>query len=262
MLEQQSACAYIPAFADRFAFASGPESCADAWRSAYLRSRMRGRGVFHCLAAALRLLNRIALPSVRRTVTARAIECRLYAGGESSLRSDIDFRKYEPTRPAWEWYRQSEDAIRILPAPDRVPGSLESLESLAEGATLYAVGSNPERTVIELLQSTGCGAVFARSFGRESGDMLATVSRTISEHRGSMPILVIGSTYASMTAARCLGASFYPIVPGAESASWEPLGRGWSEGLADGRLVEFLSSMHCCGRWHECPGRIVVPAPG
>lgn len=215
--------AYIPAFYPHFAHTASPELCAEVWRRVAIYSRLRGANLFRTLATVLRLLNRRGPPSIRRAAVANTLETWLAELGDESWRGDVGFRSDPVLKPAWDWYREVERLVGVLPAPLVFSEVSDTLPIIARGSTIVAMSQEPEAEALRRWNSSGLMASVTRVAGRERGNTTVYLMKACSGGFGSVPITVIGSSHATLAAARAVEARFLPVLPGKENESWRSI---------------------------------------
>jgi len=101
------------------------------------------------------------------------------------------------------------------------PFLAESLEKLSSVADMIVCSATPNDALKKEWDEHGIAKYVAAICGQEAGSKMETLGQAASHGYADNHVLMIGDAPGDMSAAKSVGALFYPINPGAEDASWE-----------------------------------------
>lgn len=150
------------------------------------------------------------------------------------------------------------------------PGVREAMTTIGERADLMTVSATPIAALEREWSEHGLADFVHVIAGQEMGSKaehvtLAAVGKYPPDH-----ILLVGDAPGDRDAARTAGCRFYPINPGAESASWERLrteafGRlldgTYAGAYEDALVAEFETYLPATLPWPTISGATVAPMP-
>ena len=157
--------------------------------------------------------------------------------------------------------------LRIAATVRRVPPFplvRESLEALRARAHVMVVSATPGEALRREWSEHGLADLVASIAGQEAGTKRDVLAGATGGRYEPGKVLMIGDAPGDRRAAGAVGASFYPIDPGDEDASWE---RFLAEALPrffagvyagayeDERIARFESLLPADPPWGERPGR-------
>lgn len=209
----------------------GLESIAPAYCSTCeainLYSEWRGVNRFQGLALAF---NRISETSelAREALTGREhLEDFIRSGGALSyeaLASYNESRKHPFLSKVLDWSRRC-DALYAEIMKDEgtptFPRVSQILEKASGQSEVVVISSSSRVTLEKDWNEAGLLPFVTRIEGQEQGNKSRQLNSAVQEGRDSSKALMIGDALSDLAAAQDHGILFYPITPGAESASWE-----------------------------------------
>lgn len=218
---------FCPVTVEKWKLAPISRYVREVWDFVNLYSRDRGCNRFLALLKLFALLRErpeverrgIDLPKLTDLAAWTRAETRL---GNPALEKEISRTGSPELQQVLEWSLAINEAVLrivqgVLPFPF-VKGALEKLHPRAD---MVVVSSTPGAALAREWHDTGIDEYVALIAGQELGSkkehlQLTTAGRYEPDH-----VLMIGDAFGDFRAARTAGARFYPIVPGAEEASWE-----------------------------------------
>ncbi|MDR1787614.1 MAG: HAD family hydrolase [Treponema sp.] len=124
-------------------------------------------------------------------------------------------------------YRWSREADRLFAkyTEGLMPfkGVAPALQALAASADIMVISSASGKGLVKDWSFSGLDQYLALTAGQEAGNKTTQLRLAASGKYPSEKILMIGDAPGDLDAARGVDASFFPIMPGAEEASWERL---------------------------------------
>jgi hypothetical protein len=251
-LRQRHEACYMPSFASLFAWGIEPSVCSALWRNLALFSRMRGEEPAVILLAALRRLNRI-MPSVRRSALAGILEAQIRDPDPQAL---IQAARREGSLECliMEWMQACDSLLADLAPAPLFPEASDFLAGLPPETEVLVHSCFPEASALNRWETAGLGSSFLRLAGSERGSFPDYLRAALKNGYDSCPILVAGTTASAWQAAQNVGARFFPILPGAEAASWKELAGDYFPALRKGATAlssrgaqEFMKMLYSDG---------------
>lgn len=159
------------------------------------------------------------------------------------------------------WSRRVNEAI--LTSGVEFPayaGAREALKRMAGRSATGIVSQSPEQVLRQDWGAQGLLEFVGQVAGQEVGDKVAQLTALTEGHFPRERVLMIGDALGDLKAARAFGCRFYPIVPGAEEASWETFNREVYEEFLAGRYTvdaeaarvrDFAAAMPALPPWEQ-----------
>ncbi|NLX42464.1 MAG: HAD hydrolase-like protein [Chloroflexi bacterium] len=135
-----------------------------------------------------------------------------------------------------------------------------SLERMASEAQVVVVSQTPTEALEREWREHGIDQFVSAINGQEMGTKQEHLVKAGAASYPAGHVLMIGDALGDVAAARAVGARFFPIVPGAEDASWslfekEALGRffdgGYTAAYEAGLLVAFQEALPSRPPWER-----------
>jgi phosphoglycolate phosphatase-like HAD superfamily hydrolase len=236
---------FIPATVREYGLQAASKYARETWEYVNLYSVTRGINRFPALAGTLELL------AERPEVTRRGIRPRdtgplrrfIDSGkplGNPALREEIAARQEPELELALCWSeavnRAVEDMVHDVPP---FPCVRECLEALSRFADLFCISGTPvaalEREWEEHDLTRHVRLIVGQEVASKKEALQAAIAAGVKPGRA----LMVGDAPGDRQAARAVGASFFPIVPGDEEASWQ---RFLDEGIERFRAGTFAGA--------------------
>lgn len=155
-----------------------------------------------------------------------------------------------------DWSIAVDKAIARL-APSRpFAGALEAIPLLAQRGEVMVLTGAPGATVTREWKDAGILGYASEVAGQERGPKSALLAAKSACFDGGGGVLVVGDALGDLDAARCSGASFFPVIPGREEECWAELlstgiGRflGGERSPSNGLLGDFLAALPASPPW-------------
>jgi len=238
---KQERC-FMPEFVRSFGEGAEKEPLEELWRYVSLDSRHRGVNRFRALAVALRIGSRLPQigPLLRRhSGLADALDAWLAhepspSAGRlaSALAGKAVDRKLARVLA---WSRDVDRAIDLLPPAATFVGAGRILSQGATDAEIRLLSSSTSARARRELAGAGLSAFTDALLAQERGEKARCVALAMEARFDPAAVLVIGDAPVDLAAARSVGASFYPIVPGREEESWRSFERDFLPDFLMGR---------------------------
>ncbi len=193
-----------------------------------LHSQWRGRNRFEALLKVFELLPRH--PAVRSASIALPEPTPLrqfLASGRPPGNESL--RQFAASNPdpvfnrllAWSEGINTAIAARLGEVP-LFAGARDALDRMSRCADTAVISQTPAATLEREWRAAGVFAFVGAIAGQESGSKAEQLTMAAGDGRYAPGrVLLLGDAPGDLHAARAVGARFYPIVPGAETASWE-----------------------------------------
>lgn len=159
------------------------------------------------------------------------------------------------------WSRRVDAAILdsgvVFPA---YAGAREALRRMVGRSGTGIVSQSPERVLQQDWGAHGLLDYVDHVAGQELGDKVAQLTALTDGRYARERVLMIGDALGDLKAARAFGCRFYPIVPGAEEASWEAFNREVYDAFLAGdytaeaeaaRVRDFAAAMPALPPWEQ-----------
>ncbi len=159
------------------------------------------------------------------------------------------------------WSRRVNEAI--LTSGVEFPayaGAREALKRMAGRSATGIVSQSPEQVLRQDWGAQGLLEFVGQVAGQEVGDKVAQLTALTEGRFPRERVLMIGDALGDLKAAQAFGCRFYPIVPGAEEASWEAFNREVYEDFLAGRYTvdaeaarvrDFAAAMPALPPWEQ-----------
>ena len=220
---------FIPNFVRHMQLQPVSKYAREACEFTNLYSKWRGANRFVSYTLALDLLEE------RPEVQARKANIPKWKGvrdwiaretklGNPTLQAEVAKTNDADLKQALDWSvavnKSISDMVRGVPPFPRVQDVLEMLSPTAD---LVVCSATPHEALQNEWIEHGIADRVAAICGQEAGSKTETLGAAASRGYEKGKVLMIGDAPGDMNAAKSVGASFYPINPGAEEASWEHL---------------------------------------
>lgn len=238
-------------------------ACADFVN---LYSETRGITRFRAIYLNLQLFNRhparvaAGFPEVPVEDLRAFVESGLPLSGET-LERWITAHPSPVLEKILAWSRRVNEAI--LTSGVEFPayaGAREALKRMAGRSETGIVSQSPEQVLRQDWGAQGLLEFVGHVAGQEVGDKVAQLTALTDGRFPRERVLMIGDALGDLKAARAFGCRFYPIVPGAEEASWEAFNREVYEDFLAGRYTvdaeaarvrDFAAAMPALPPWEQ-----------
>ena len=203
-----------------------------AWEFVNLYSKQRGTNRFPALVAVMDLLRARVEVRTRGVQIPELNALRAWIANESKLGNPAlrhaASRNLE-LKDALEWSEAVNRSVTamVFGVPP-FPFVDESLCKAAANADMIVASSTPGEALRREWSEHNIAQYVRAIAGQEIGSKAQQLARASKSQYPPNRMLMIGDAFGDLKAARSVGASFYPILPGAEEASWE---RFFSEAL-------------------------------
>lgn len=242
---------FCPVTVEKWKLAPISRYVREVWDFVNLYSRDRGCNRFLALLKLFELLRErpevrrrgIELPELPELAAWTQKETRL---GNPALEKEVARTGSPELQRVLEWSLAVNEAVpRIVQGVLPFPFVMASLEKLQPRADMVVVSSTPGAALAREWRETGIDGYVALIAGQELGSKREHLQLTTNGHYEPDHVLMIGDAPGDLRAARAVGARFYPIIPGAEEASWERFQRETidiflEEGYTEAREAQLL----------------------
>lgn len=194
---------------------------------ANLYSTSRGANRFKAYVKALDLL------AERPEVQARGVDVPRLRGlrdwieredklGNPALAEEVERTGDADLKLALEWsVTVNKTVADVVEGVPPFPGVRESLEKLDPRADMIVCSATPNAALQKEWDEHDIARFVEAICGQEAGSKKETLGEAASRGYAEHHVLMIGDAPGDMTAAKAVGALFYPVNPGHEEASWE-----------------------------------------
>ena len=223
---------FCPATIKHFRLQAVSRYAREAWEFVNLYSRWRGINRFPALIAVLDLLRTRSEVIARRATVPELSELRRWIAEEARLDSSALSQasaRVPALRPVYDW--SAEVNVRVHDMVCGVPPfpmARRCLHRAAACADLIVSSGTPRKALHREWEEHGLRTLVRRIAGQEDGTKTQHLTAAAGGAYAPERRLMVGDSLGDLTAARNVGAWFYPIVPGQETASWQ---RFFDEGL-------------------------------
>ncbi len=217
---------FCPQFINHLGLQAVSRYAREAWEFANLYSVTRGANRFKALVRALDLLadraevkaRRVSIPHMQSLRDWIRRETRL---GEPALAAELADRPDPELARILEWSREVNAVVAtIVHDVPPFPMVRESLLALREHADLMVVSQTPAQALEREWKEHDLDSLVRFIAGQELGTKTEHLAFATRNRYPSEKVLLVGDAPGDFSAARENNALFYPIVPGAEDASW------------------------------------------
>jgi len=194
-----------------------------------LYSCWRGTNRFVALVKTFDLLRERAEVRAAGVAVPRLDSLRGYiaAGGRLSnegLSQEVERTGDAELRSVLQWSLAVNEAIeRKVKGVGPCEWARRAIERIARDSDLIVVSQTPEDALLREWREHGLDGYVRVIAGQELGTKAEQLELAVSSKYDSHSVLVVGDAPGDLAAARSVGASFYPIMPGDEERSWELL---------------------------------------
>ena len=244
---------FCPVTVEKWKLASISRYVREVWDFVNLYSRDRGCNRFLALLKLFELLGErpevrrrgLELPQLTDLEAWTKAETKL---GNPALEQEIARTGSPELQRVLEWSLAVNEAVpRIVQGVLPFPFVKASLEKLQPMADMVVVSSTPGAALAREWRDTGIDGYVALIAGQELGNKTEHLQLTTAGRYEPDHVMMIGDALGDLRAARAVGARFYPIVPGAEEASWERFHNEvidifLEEGYTEAREAQLLSA--------------------
>ncbi len=224
---KQKEC-FCPAFIKAFGLQPVSKYAREVWEFVNLYSKTRGCNRFPAIADALDYLRDRSEVRARDVVIPETGALREWIGRESTLgNATLEAEIAGGNREMEIFMTYSLDANErvadIVKGVPPFPLVREVLAKMTEQADLIVVSQTPHEALVREWSEHGIDGPIQLIAGQELGTKTEHIQRVSNGRYAPDRILVIGDAPGDMKAAKANDALFYPILPGAEEASWKRL---------------------------------------
>ncbi len=208
----------------------GLEGCADAFRACAefvnMYATTRGSNRFPALLRTFELLHEY--PGVRASGVAlpklEALRAYVSSGlplGNPSLAAEAARTGDPELRRLLDWSLAVNADIdaRMRPVPP-FPSARRALDLMRASSDVVVVSQTPEEALLKEWDLHGIRDRVDAIAGQERGTKAEQLRHASAGKYAANCVLMVGDALGDQAAARAVGALFYPIIPGAEEASW------------------------------------------
>ncbi|MEA5051176.1 MAG: HAD hydrolase-like protein [Oscillospiraceae bacterium] len=136
---------------------------------------------------------------------------------------------------AARWSREVDANIEhIVRGVAPFPYVKEAIRKLKTFADVVVISATPHEALVRELHACGVDALVTAIAGQELGTKSECIRKAMGDRYAPSHVLKIGDAPSDYKAAQDNGVLFYPILPGAETQSWQQLLRTDAERFADG----------------------------
>ncbi len=219
---------FVPQFVRHFGLQAVSRYARECWEFVNLYSRTRGINRFPALSCALNLLGE------RPEVRARGVEApstdaldewisRETRLGNAALQAEVEGGN-KALAGILEWSLDVNRAIEsMVHGVPPFPLVREVLDRLAGAADAIVVSQTPVEALQREWSEHGLDGRVKAIAGQEMGTKREHLQAAMAGRYSGIEVLMIGDAPGDRKAALSNGALFYPVVPGAEEASWRRL---------------------------------------
>lgn len=202
------------------------------WEFVNLYSKQRGTNRFPALVAVMDLLRARGEVRDRRVQIPELNALRAWIANESKLGNPAlrhAANRFPELDEALEWSEAVNRSVTamVFGVPP-FPFVDQSLCKAAASADMIVASSTPGEALRREWSEHNIAQYVRAIAGQEIGSKAQQLARASKKQYPPNRMLMIGDAFGDLKAARSVGASFYPILPGQEEASWE---RFFSEAL-------------------------------
>ncbi len=206
-----------------------------------LYSKWRGINRFPALTMTLDLLRD------RPEVRSRGVRIHELAGlrdwikretrlGMPALKAEVQKTNDADLARAHDWSQAVNDSVDdVVRGVPPFPCVRETLDKLADVADVIVCSATPGQALRKEWAEHGIAGRVAAICGQEVGSKKEILDRASKAGYAIERVLMIGDAPGDMSAARGVGARFFPINPGHEDASWERFFRDACDRFLSGR---------------------------
>lgn len=159
----------------------------------------------------------------------RALHAWVHGPGPLSaerLERDLADRPDEAMRLALEWSRAVTRCVELkVRRVDAFAGAAETLAEMAKLSDLVVVSATQQSALDRDWRDHGMQDLPLAIAGAEAGAKEAQITAAMGSRHAPDRVLMTGDSPGDLKAARAAGVRFYPVIPGAEAASWLRLRR-------------------------------------
>ena len=192
-----------------------------------LYSKWRGTNRFPALVKTFELLRE--RPEVKRRAARvpgmSSLQKFIHSGvplGNPTLREAIARENDPELKRTLEWSEAvNRDVAEMVKGLEPFPLVNESLRKLQGRADVVVVSATPGEAVRREWEEHGIDKCVSFIAGQELGRKEEQLATAAKGRYSEGHVLMVGDAFGDLSAARAVGARFYPIVPGKEEKSWE-----------------------------------------
>lgn len=192
-----------------------------------LYSKWRGINRFPALTMTMDLLEERPEVKARGVTVPRLTGVREWISRETklgmpTLRTEIQKTDDADLKRSCEWSQAVNDTVAgMVHGVPPFPFVRRSLKKLEKVADMIVCSATPGKALTSEWQEHGIAEFVAAICGQEAGSKMETLGQAASVGYPKQNVLMIGDAPGDMSAAKAVGALFYPVNPGNEDASWE-----------------------------------------
>ena len=199
----------------------------EAWEFVNLYSSQRGVNRFPALIAVLDLLRERAVVRRRSVDIPPLPALRQWISKETRLGNPaLEHAAALNDELAWvlEWSRSVNTSVsRMVRGVGPFAGVVDVLDRAAGMADMIVCSGTPQKTLQREWEEHRIRQYVKAIGSQECGSKTDHIALAAASHYPSERMLVVGDALGDLKAARAVRASFFPIVPGGEEASWQQL---------------------------------------
>ncbi|OAM90082.1 hypothetical protein AW736_09895 [Termitidicoccus mucosus] len=242
---------FCPAFIKHFRLQRCARQAREVWEFVNLYSRTRGCNRFKAAGLALEFL--AAHPDVRALDmhfmdfgALRHFVAATDALGEPALARAVEETDDPALRAMLDWTREVNAAVAAMcQGLGPFAGAAGALRTVSAQADLVVVSQAPRATLIGEWTHAGLDSGAAFIAGQEFGSKAAQIRQAMEGRYTAEQVLVLGDAPGDQEAAESVGARFFPITPGDETASWRSFaGEGFPRFLSGGFGVTYQHELN------------------
>ena len=252
---------FTPAIIEVWALESVRELVVEESLRINLYSPLRGVNRFEALAELFRCL-REKLPAADADClpASEALEAWVASApvlSETALREAIEqatgVDRHALAR-VLQWTTEVNRRVALLASPPAFPGVEATLRRAEEaGIPVFVVSSATKAAISGEWKAAGLDRYVQEIFGQEDGTKSTVLKRIATNAESPALLLMVGDAPGDRTAARAVGAHFWPIVPDLEEESWTRLREEILPVFRDGAVPQARLSA-----WEDCFARALV----
>ena len=229
---------FCPAFIDNYDLQAAARFAREVWEFVNLYSRSRGINRFKAVLRSLELCRsraefierKVAVPELRELTEWVARESKL---GNPQLDAELKRTGSAELARVMKWSREVNDAVeKVVRNVPPFPSVRPALDRLTGDADVIVVSQTPAAALIREWAEQEIDGYVSLIAGQELGTKDEHLAATAGARPGAVyesdHVLMIGDAPGDHSAAKSVGALFFPILPGQEEESWK---RFVSEGI-------------------------------
>ncbi len=264
---KQKEC-FCPNFIKHFGLQAASKYAREIWEFVNLYSKTRGCNRFIAVQTSLELIRRRKVFADRGVKTMDIPELEAWMKvetklGNPALKAYLATHESEELKRIYAWSVEVNETIeKTVYGVPPFPGVVDVLEECRDKADMIVVSQTPVDALVREWKENKIDHFVNFIAGQEHGTKTEHIKYSSEGKYEKSKILMVGDAPGDYKAAKANGALFFPIVPGAEEASWERLktegvGKFFAGSFAgayqDALLAEFDKALPSLPPWESKP---------